>query len=119
MSEIDGPSAAAAPRVEVLYFDGCPNHESAVALVERVAAELGIRPEIRRVNIADPKDAARLRFLGSPTVRVGGRDVEPGADSRTDFVLSCRVFRTEQGFGGEPDERWVRDALLREAGSGL
>lgn len=106
-----GPSG---PEVEVLYFDGCPNHEPAVALVERVAVELGVRPRIRLVNVPDADTAAELRFLGSPTVRVGGRDVEPGADERTDYALSCRVFRTPSGFSGEPDEQWVRDALLRE-----
>jgi hypothetical protein len=26
------------------------------------------------------------------------------------------VFRTEAGVSGQPDERWIRDALLREAG---
>jgi hypothetical protein len=104
------------PLVEVLYFDGCPNYNDAVALVERLATELGLEPEIRIVNVPDPEAAERLCFLGSPTVRVGGRDVEPGAEERVDFALSCRVFRTDRGFAGQPDERWVREALLREAG---
>jgi hypothetical protein len=34
------------PRVEILYFEGCPNHEAALALVERVASQLRIEPEI-------------------------------------------------------------------------
>jgi hypothetical protein len=108
--------AASRPLVEILYFEGCPNHEGATALVERVSGELGPRPEIRLVNVPDADAAARLRFLGSPTVLVDGRDVEPGVEARTDFVLSCRIFRTEEGFAGQPDERWIREALLRSAG---
>src|SRR5262249_34936742 len=100
------------PLVEILYFDGCPNHEGALELVERLATELALDPEIRLVNVPDPEAASRLGFLGSPTVRVGGHDVEPGAEERTDFGLSCRVFRTEQGFAGQPDERWVPHARL-------
>jgi len=42
---------------------------------------------------------------------VNGRDIEPGADERAGYVLSCRVYRSEDGFKGEPDERWLRDAL--------
>ncbi len=107
-------SSGNGPLVEILYFDGCPNHEPALALVERVSRDLAIEPEIRLVDVPDQESAQRVRFLGSPTIRVGGRDVEPGADERTDYGLSCRVFRTASGFSGEPDERWVRDALLRE-----
>jgi hypothetical protein len=103
------------PLVEILYFDGCPNHEGALALVKKVVDELGIEAEIRLVDVPNQENASRLRFLGSPTVRIGGQDVEPGAEERTDFALSCRVFRTDRGFAGQPDERWVRDALLREA----
>lgn len=99
------------PRVEVLYFDGCPNHEATRALVERIAAELRIEPEIALVRVPDAEAAGERRFLGSPTVRVDGRDVEPGAEERTDFVLSCRVYRTENGISGKPDASWIREAL--------
>ena len=103
------------PLVEVLYFDGCPNLEPTVALVERLCGDLAIEPDLRLVSVSDHAAAARLRFLGSPTVRIGGKDVEPYADERTDFALSCRVFATDAGFARQPDERWVHDALLREA----
>lgn len=99
--------------VEVLYFEGCPNYRDAAALVERIAAELGASLEVRLVPVVDAEAAARLRFPGSPTVRIDGRDVEPGADGRTDHVLACRVYATEAGFSGLPAESWVRDALGR------
>ena len=103
------------PLVEILYFDGCPNYEAALALVERISRELGLEPEVRLVNVRDQEAAERLGFLGSPTIRVGGVDVDPRTDERDDHALSCRVFRTEQGIVGRPDEQWVRRALAREA----
>jgi len=103
------------PLVEILSFGGCPNHHGAIALVERVSAELGVEPEIRVVDVPDQAAAQRLRFLGSPTIRVGGHDVDPDTEERSDYALSCRVFRTEAGITGQPDQRWVRQALLREA----
>jgi hypothetical protein len=99
------------PRVEILYFEGCPNHDQARALVEKIAAELGVQPEIELVNVPDADTATRLRFLGSPTVRVNGVDVEPGAERRGDVVFSCRVYRDEHGFSGQPEEGWIRAAL--------
>lgn len=100
------------PRVEILYFEDCPNHEAARSLVERVATELELRPRVELVAVPDADSAAKLRFLGSPTVRIDGRDVEPGADERREFVVSCRVYRTEHGFSGQPEERWIREALI-------
>ena len=104
------------PRVEILYVEGCPNHESTQALVERIAAEVRLPAEIECVHVRDAETASRLRFLGSPTVRVNGADVEPGAERRSGFVLSCRVYRRERGFSGQPDEGWIRDALTEAAG---
>ena len=109
-------TAADGPLVEILYFDGCPNHHPAIALVERISRELGIDPQLRLVNVPDQQAAQRLRFLGSPTIRVGGVDVDPDTAERDDYALSCRIFRTEAGVSGQPDERWVREALVREAG---
>jgi hypothetical protein len=98
-------------RVEILYFEGCPNYRAARALVERVAAERGLFPHLTLVKVGSPEDAVRLCFLGSPTIRVDGHDVEPGADDREGFMLACRVYRSKSGFSGLPDEAWVRDAL--------
>jgi hypothetical protein len=49
---------------------------------------------VRLVNVETPEDTQRLRFLGSPTIRVNGHDVEPGADQRQDFAYACRIYRT-------------------------
>ena len=103
------------PLVEILYFDGCPNHEPALAVVEQVDRKLGINAELRLVNVPDQETAVRLRFLGSPSVRVDGVDVEPHTEQRTDYALSCRVFTTEDGHPGQPYERWIRDALTKAA----
>jgi hypothetical protein len=103
------------PRVEILYFEGCPNYGSAHVLVERLASALRVEPEIELVEVADPEAAVALRFLGSPTVRVNGVDVEPGAEERCDFALACRIYRSEGGASEQPEESWVRDALI-EAG---
>ncbi len=105
------PDAPRRPQVEILSFDGCPNRERAMALVEGVLADTGIEADVRVIDVPDAEAALRTRFLGSPTIRVDGRDIEPGAEERTDFVHSCRVFRTESGLTGDPDPGWLRAAL--------
>jgi Alkylmercury lyase len=97
--------------VEVLYFDGCPNHEALVPHLRELLGEAGVNAEIELRRVPDDAVAERERFLGSPTVRIDGRDVEPGADERTDFGLKCRLYRTERGFSGLPDDDWILAAL--------
>jgi hypothetical protein len=99
-----------APTVELLYFEGCPNVEAVRALIQRVAADARITPDLRLVEVA-PQDVERLRFLGSPSVRMNGRDVEPGADERTTFRFACRMYETPSGLSGQPAREWLRTAM--------
>jgi hypothetical protein len=103
------------PQIEVLTFAGCPHAQSALDLVERIVGELALEASVRHVDVGDLQQAEALRFLGSPTIRVNGRDIEPGAGERTDFTLACRIYRTETGLTGEPDEHWLREALFETA----
>jgi len=98
-------------RVEVLYFEGCPNHETLLPPLAELLSGAGIRTEIELVEVPDDDAAQRERFLGSPTIRVNGRDVEPGADRRTDFGLKCRLYRTPEGLGGTPSTAWILAAF--------
>jgi len=120
MLSLDGSEGAARPSwqdvtvrksVEVLTFVGCPNAEPAVDLVQRLALDLGVSAEVVRVDVKDADEAQSLRFLGSPSVRVDGQDIEPGAELRTDFAYSCRVYRHGSGWSGLPNEDWIRAAL--------
>jgi hypothetical protein len=47
---------------------------------------------------------------------VNGRDVEPASEPPGETSLACRLYRLEHRFAGQPEERWVREALLRAAG---
>lgn len=70
-------------KVEVLYFDGCPNAEALVPHLRELLASCGIAANVELVEIEDLAAAERGRFLGSPTVRIDGKDVEPGASAGT------------------------------------
>jgi hypothetical protein len=104
------------PLIEVLHVRDCPHYAAALALVERLCGELGIDIELRTSLIGDQAAAERARFPGSPTIRVDGRDIEPGPSPRM-ASLACRLYRHEHGLAGQPAEVWVRDALLAAAGT--
>ncbi len=101
-------------RIEVLYFDGCPNHESLLPHLRGLLDEAGVDTEIELVRVDSAEAADRERFLGSPTLRVDGSDVEPGAERRSDFGLKCRLFPTPDGLRGMPADEWILAALARD-----
>jgi len=109
-------SQRSGPVIEVLSVEHCPNFPAALALVQRVAAELGIDVQVRTTMIGDQAAAERTRFVGSPTVRVDGRDVEAGSEPATEYLVGCRLYRLEYRFAGQPEEHWIREALLEAAG---
>lgn len=98
--------------VEVLYFEGCPGVEQILPRLRELARGVGAEVVVRAVETQEA--AERERFLGSPTVRVDGRDVEREAGGRTDFGLKCRLYRAGTHQTPVPPETWIRAAL--EAG---
>jgi hypothetical protein len=108
-------------RVQLLYFDGCPNHEPLHARVRALLAERGLPEAIELVRVESHDEALARGFLGSPTLRVDGVDVEPGAGERDDYGLKCRLFHREAGRAGVPDDAWIVAALdsARDAAAAL
>ena len=102
---------AAAARVEVLYVDGCPHHEPLLSRLGDLAAELGIDAAVELTRVESPEDAERERFLGSPTLRINGQDVDPSATGRTDYALKCRLYAGPDGLSGNVPEPFIRAAL--------
>jgi hypothetical protein len=79
------PPAARRAVVTVLTSPGCAQTEPAIDRLQSVAARLGIELVVERATVETAEDARRLRFLGSPTILVNGRDLDPEARDRTDY----------------------------------
>ena len=99
------------PTIELLFFDGCPNHDRLLAHLPELLGTFASPADVQLVRVTSDDEAQVQRFLGSPTLRVDGSDVEPGADERTDFGLKCRLYPTAQGLSGMPVDAWILRAL--------
>jgi hypothetical protein len=112
------PATPAPVTIEVLYFDGCPNHEKLLTHLLELLEHEGITADIVLRDIPDAGVAVEERFLGSPTVRLNGRDVDPGAHQRDDYGLKCRLYRTTTGLSGIPPDQWILDAIAARQAAG-
>jgi hypothetical protein len=102
--------------VELLWFSDCANHRAARRLLEEVIAEIAPGTPIRDVDVTYPATAEQVRFPGSPTIRVDGKDVDPNYTDTGDYTPRCRLYRTSVGLRGLPERRWITDALRTGAG---
>jgi len=105
------------PRVELLWWEACPSWGRALGDLRDAMEQVGLNPDaIELREVATGQDAERAEFVGSPTIRVAGRDVQPPGPQEV-AGLTCRVYRLRDGrFSPVPDPADVRDALRAAVG---
>jgi hypothetical protein len=104
---------ASAPVIELLWWEGCPSWKETLDELSAVVAGVGLDP--RRILVREIDDAVHAEaegFVGSPTIRVDGRDIIP-PDEGEIAGLTCRIYRLRNGrVSPTPDPADVRDALI-------
>jgi hypothetical protein len=100
-------------KIELLYFEGCPNYTEFLPCLRELLAAEGIEDEVELRRVETAEEAEREHFLGSPTVRIDGVDVDPTAEGREEFGLECRLYRTGDGLETTPPKEWISSAIGR------
>lgn len=99
-------------KVEVLYFKGCPNHQPVVDRVRQALHSEQIIVPVDEVEVTDAAMAQRVGFLGSPSIRINGLDIEPEARELRMFGFGCRTYADAEGRrSGLPSSSTIRRAL--------
>jgi hypothetical protein len=103
-------------QVSFLYYEECPSHDLALERLREVMDEEGIPGEVEVVKVETEERARELRFVGSPTIRVDGRDIDPPSDSR--YALTCRAYRlADDRISPLPSKDMIRRAFRSPAKS--
>jgi hypothetical protein len=107
---------ASVPRVELLWWRECPSWERALEMLRAAMEETALQLDSIEVREIDTDAAAkREEFVGSPTIRVDGRDIQPPPDGEP-TGLACRVYRRRDGrMSPLPDPEDLREALRAAA----
>lgn len=95
-------------KIEFLYFKDCPGYLSALSLLEQILLEHDATAAIEKIEVTSPELAIQHRFLGSPSIRINGVDIE-GREEASEYGLKCRIY-VDTG-SGVPSEAVLRKAL--------
>jgi hypothetical protein len=102
-------------QVEYLWWAECPSHEEGAELLRSALAAEVLEANIVSIEITGEDEAQRLQFIGSPTFRVGGQDLDPQpmpTGSASLYGMTCRAYRREDGrIAPLPTLSWLRQAL--------
>jgi hypothetical protein len=103
--------------IAYVWWAECPSHEEGYALLRAALAAEKLDAEIVSIEITSEEEAQRLEFVGSPTFRVRGRDLDPQplpTGAANPYALTCRAYRREDGrIAPLPTLAWLRQALRR------
>ncbi len=100
-------------KIELLYFKGCPSFTPALALLQQVLDEEEISARVHTIPVESEALAVEYRFLGSPSIRVDGEDIELEARSSTDFGMKCRIYDNDGVPEGVPAKSKIRQAVRK------
>ena len=98
-------------RVELLFWEGCPSYPKALSELRAAMADAGLDPNaVILREVPTDADAEREHFVGSPTIRIDGVDIQP--PNGEPFGLTCRIYHRRDGrISPTPDPGDVREAL--------
>ncbi len=65
---------------------------------------------VRKTRISTLAEAKRLRFPGSPTVRINGVDIDPKV-KETEGYIGCRIYSYRGRMLEYPPEDMIRSAI--------
>ena len=101
-------------KIELYYFAGCPSYAKALDNVQQALQLEGLSEEIALIPVASEAEAQAKQFIGSPTIRIDGVDVEgPQADEKG-YGFGCRIYADNGSSAGWPSVEKVRLALRRQ-----
>jgi hypothetical protein len=103
--------------IDFLFWEGCPSHERALSDLTELLDEFQIsRDQLRVTEVKTEADAEREHFIGSPTIRINGKDIIDTGE--TPYGLDCRVYFRRDGRASPlPDPEVLRDAIAQLKGS--
>jgi len=94
-------------RIEFQYFNGCQNSAEMKRRVKTAIQLSGIPVNYQEVVIESSEDAHRIKFRGSPTVLINGKDLE-GLSEPESGNLTCRFYPN-----GLPDVDFIVNLLKK------
>jgi len=120
-------------KVQLLYILDCPWCVKTKKLIRESLEELGVEAGLEEILIDSDEKAEKYEFLGSPTVRINGKDIQEEVSKgqclpceeiveyeqeSTDFVkqecrCGCRIYFYKGNQYPYPPKEMIEEAIMK------
>jgi len=93
-------------KIEIQHFRGCPNSPEMIRRVKEAIKGSEEKIEYNEVLVESNELAEGIKFRGSPTLLINGKDFE-GRDEPERASLNCRIYEN-----GLPNEYEIKKFIM-------
>ena len=101
-------------KATLYHITDCPSYTTALKNLKEALRREGLPEDVEMVSVADEAQAKAVRFIGSPTIRINGVDVEGLEAEHAGYGFGCRVYADGTRPAGWPSVKQIQQALQRE-----
>lgn len=121
-------------RIQLLYILDCPWCVKTKGLIKEGLEEIGAKAEVEEILIDSDEKAKKYNFVGSPTVRINGKDIQEeiskeqclpceelaeSTEKTTEFVkqecgCGCRVYFYKGKQYPYPPKEMIKESILNK-----
>jgi hypothetical protein len=99
-------------RIDFLYSKSTGRSAEAEEAMRQAIESTDPTIEVVYIEVTDSEDAKTKKFLGSPSIRVDGIDVEYGDREPDEYQAGTRYYNTPQGWKPYPHARLIANTIL-------
>ncbi|MDZ7728400.1 MAG: hypothetical protein U5Q44_09545 [Dehalococcoidia bacterium] len=102
-------------KIQVLYSRQTGRSEQAEEQLKQALEATSVDADVEYIEVDGMEDARDKRFLGTPSIRVAGVDVEYGEREPDEYQQGMRYYNSPEGWKPFPHARLIANAILEAA----
>lgn len=101
-------------KIEFLYSKATGRSDKAEEAMRLAIESTDPTIEVFYTEVFDSEDARTKKFLGSPSIRVNGVDVEYGDREPDEYQAGTRYYNTPEGWKPYPHAKLIANTILEQ-----
>lgn len=73
--------------IEALFTPNCNSRKATLSMIEKITRNRSLNVDLKEITISSAREANVARFIGSPSIRVNGQDIEPESREKSDYGM--------------------------------